>query len=498
MGPTSLKIAPGHPDGLQQLEQRLAEDLALLNFPLANWVPPTPGSDGRPVADVVIVGAGMCGLVAAFALQRAGITNVRILDRSPAGSEGPWITYARMETLRSPKQLLGPAYGMPSLTFQAWYRATHGDAAWETLFRIPRPMWMDYLRWYRDVLKLPVANGVEVTRIGPAAGGLLRLELAGAETPAIEARRVVMANGREGLGRPTIPAFIGELPKERWAHSADDIDFAALAGRDVVVIGVGASAMDNAATALEAGAAEVRLLARRAQMPTINKLMGVGSYGLTAGFPELSPEWRWRIMHYSGQQQTPAPRNSTQRVSRNDNAHFHFDCAIRSMRMDGDRIEIVTQAGRTFVTDFVILGTGFTIDAASRPELAPHGAEVATWADRYTPPADEEDPALAGFPYLAPDFSFLPKTEGTLPWLSQVHCFNYAAALSLGKVSGDIPAISEGAAWLSRGLAARFFAGDIDKHWQQLLAYAKPELQGDEWTDADAVPAPAPAAKTGT
>ena len=31
------------------------------------------------------------------------------------------MTYARMETLRSPKQLVGPAYGMASLTFRAWH-----------------------------------------------------------------------------------------------------------------------------------------------------------------------------------------------------------------------------------------------------------------------------------------------------------------------------------------------------------------------------------------
>lgn len=118
----------------------------------------------------------------------------------------------------------------------------------------------------------------------------------------------------------TVPGFVDGLPRDRWAHSSETIDFNALAGKRVVVIGVGASAVDNAATALEAGAHEVRLLARRPAMPTVNKLMGVGSYGLTAGFPTLSPEWRWRIMAYSNRQQTPAPSNSTRRVSRHPNA----------------------------------------------------------------------------------------------------------------------------------------------------------------------------------
>jgi hypothetical protein len=55
-------------------------------------------------------------------------------------------------------------------------------------------------------------------------------------------------------------------------------------------------------------------------------------------------------------------------------------------------------------------------------------------------------------------------------------------------VSGDIPAISEGAQWLARGVAAGLFVADVEKHWAALQAYAKPELLGDEWTDADATP----------
>ena len=489
--PDEQDLLPDAAERLHRLQERLAEDLALLNYPLANWVPPRTSADGRKVLDVVVIGAGMCGLVAGFGLLRAGISNIRIVDRAPAGREGPWVTYARMETLRSPKQLLGPAYGMASLTFQAWYRATRGDAAWDALFRIPRPMWMDYLAWYRKALALPVESGVDVTRITPRADGLFELEVAGGTGEAILARRVVMAGGREGLGRPTVPDFVDGLPRHRWAHSSETIDFDALAGKRVVVIGVGASAVDNAATALEAGAREVRLLARRPAMPTVNKLMGVGSYGLTAGFPTLSPQWRWRIMAYSNRQQTPAPSNSTRRVSRHANAYFHFSAGIaRAEEADG-QVVLTTVSGRRFTTDFVILGTGFTVDVRSRPEIAEFADAIATWGERFTPLPEDADASLAAFPWLAEDFSFTEKSPGMAPFLKRLHCFNFSASLSLGKVSGDIPAISEGAHWLARGISAALFDDDIDIHWQALLAYEKPELVGDEWTDADAGPAPA-------
>jgi FAD-dependent urate hydroxylase len=471
---------------LAELDVRVRRDLEYLNYPPVNWSKPLVHPSGKPVSDVVIIGGGMCGLVAYFALTRAGIRNMRIIDRSPEGLEGPWVTYARMETLRSPKNLLGPALGMASLTFRAWFIQQYGEAAWGELYRIPRPMWMDYLRWYRKVLDIPVENGVHITRIIPREDGLLELEIAAGASPSILTRKVVMATGREGLGAPAIPAFVKDLPRARWSHSSDIIDFDALRDKRVVVIGVGASAVDNAAEALERGATEVRLLARRKEMPTVNKLMGIGSYGVTAGFPVLSPEWRWRIMDYASRQQTPAPHNSTLRVSRHANAYFHFGCAIRSMKDEGGEVVITTTSGRIFHTDHVILGTGFTVDPPSRSELEPYSDRIARWEDRYTPPSEEENSELARYPWLNDDFSFTEREPGTAPWLGDIHCFNFGATMSLGKVSGDIPAISEGALWLARGIAAGLFVRDVEEHWKELLAYSKPELDGSEWTDADA------------
>ena len=139
---------------LAELNARVAQDLEYLNYPPANWSPASAKVDGRPVSDVVIIGGGMCGLVGWFALSRVGIRNIRIIDKAPKGREGPWKTFARMETLRSPKTLLGPAAGMASLTFRAWYTALFGIAKWEELYRIPRPMWMDYLDWYLSLIHI--------------------------------------------------------------------------------------------------------------------------------------------------------------------------------------------------------------------------------------------------------------------------------------------------------------------------------------------------------
>lgn len=470
-------ISPTEPD-LAALEARIARDFTDLCLPAQNWVPPRTHR-GEPVCDVVIIGGGMCGLVAWTALNAGGLRNIRILDRAPRGREGPWLSYARMETLRSPKGLVGPALGHGGLTFRAWYHARFGATAWEALDKIPRPMWMDYLIWYRKVMGVPVENGVSLDLVAPE-GPYLRLHLSGAETQSIVTRKLVMATGRDGTGEPNIPGFMAGVPRDRWAHSADEIDFAALRDRRVAVVGVGASAIDNAAEALEAGAKEVRHLIRRREMPVINKMMGIGSPGLTHGYRELSDAWRWRFMRYSFVTQTPPPRGSTLRVSRHANAHFHFGQAVETVVPQGSGLRIGMKGGAVLDTDYLILGTGFTTDPMSRREFGPAAAEIRLWRDAYHPPADEAHDDLGAFPYLRQDFSFQDKA-GRAPWLSAVCCFNYGAAASLGKVSGDIPGISEGAAHLTQAISAALYREDIETHWQRFQDYDTPELLGDEW-----------------
>jgi cation diffusion facilitator CzcD-associated flavoprotein CzcO len=394
-----------------------------------------------------------------------------------------------MTELRSPKHLTGPAFGHGALTFQAWYRAQFGFGPWDEMYRIPRTMWMDYLKWYRKVLGIGIENGVELDHV-ENEGGLLRLHLRDPQPKIVHARKLVMATGREGMGYPTIPGFVDGVPKHLWAHSSEEIDFAALKGRRVAVVGVGASAVDNAAEALEAGALEVRHLIRRSAMPTINKLMGIGSYGFTAGYADLPDAWRWRIMNYSFTTQTPAPHGSTLRVSRHENAFFHFGKAVQTVHQRADGLIIGFADGSHLETDYLILGTGFSVDPAGRSEFGEAAGLVLNWKDAYTPPEHERNAELGNFPYLSDDFSFREKQPGTAPWLTSVYCYNYGATASMGKVSGDIPGVSDGAAWLAKAIASKLYGEDIETHWQNLLAYSKPELVGDEWIPS-ALPEPA-------
>jgi len=469
--------------GLAALEQRLAKDLECLGWPARDWMPQQAAEDGVPVLDVAIIGAGQAGLAAAAALAQQGIHAV-VFDRAPRDFEGPWATTARMETLRSPKELTGPALGLPALTFRAWFEAQFGADAWTQLDKIPRLQWMDYLRWYRRVMAVDVRNDTAVTAVKPRADGKVLLAL---QTPAgdsrVLARRVVLATGRDGLGGPAVPAFVQALDRTQWAHSSDVMDYGQLEGLRVGVIGAGSSAMDSAATALEIGAKSVDLLIRRDDLPRINKSKGAGVPGLTQGHFDLPDELKWQLRHYINVANVPPPHGSTLRVSRHPNARFNFGCPVLSVARDGQTMQVNTPKGE-FVFDFLIVSTGFKIDWSVRPEYTAIAPHVRAWKDRFTPAPGADDTELADSPDLGPVFELQEKTAGACPGLDRIHCFCYPATLSHGAVSGDIPAISDGARRLANGIASLFYREDFEHHFARLEAYDDPELLGNEWTPA--------------
>ena len=146
------------------------EALRLLGPDPQNWVPERAGPDGRPIDhNVVIVGGGQSGCAFAWALRRAGIGRVSVIDMAEDENRaGVWRNAARMNVLRTPKTLPGPELGIPALSFQAWYEARNGRAAYDAFARIPREAWAEYLAWYRRFLGIAVRYRTRLARIEPA------------------------------------------------------------------------------------------------------------------------------------------------------------------------------------------------------------------------------------------------------------------------------------------------------------------------------------------
>lgn len=457
---------------LDALERRVRLELEYLGYPARSWVPPRE-RDGVRVLDVLIVGGGQAGLSACFGLKRERIDNVEVLDAKPAGLEGPWVDFARMVTLRTPKTVTGPDLGVPSLAPRAWFEARHGADAWDALGKIDRHDWQDYLGWYRRVLGLPVVNGVRVTDIRPD-DDLLRATLDNGEIRL--ARRVVLATGLEGSGRWQIPAIVSaNVPAGHYAHTSQAIDFQGLAGKRIAVLGGGASAFDNAATALEAGVGSVDLFIRRPQLPRVNPYRWMENVGYLGHFADLPDPLRWRMTRRIFDMNQPPPQDTLWRCQAHGNFTLHTGSPWNSVAMAGDAVAIETPKGR-FEFDFLIVGTGFTVDLSLRPELATLAPEIATWADRFDPPTGEEHPALAQFPYLAPDCAFTAKTADGTPYLSHIHDFTFATMPSMGLTGGSISGLKYGVRRLVGGIAKSLFTEDGEAHCASLMGYEELEL----------------------
>ncbi|MEO9899445.1 NAD(P)/FAD-dependent oxidoreductase [Nisaea sp.] len=465
--------------GLDALEVRVAEDLRTVSYPDAAWVPERRSPDGQPVLDVLIIGGGQGGLAVAHALKRARIDRVRIVDRSPEGFEGPWLTYARMPTLRSPKEVNGPDLDIPSLAFRSWFVAQHGSAAWEDLNKIVKEDWASYLLWLRRVLDISIENDVSAERIAPAPDGdLICVDLVGLRSGIREqvlARKIVIATGIETPGNWWTPPEISALDRRFWSHASETIDFEKLRGRRVAVLGAGASAFDNAATALEAGAARVSVCCRREDLQRVQPFKWLSFPGFLGHFADLDDTWRWRFMNHLMSLREAFPKETWQRVAKHENFELLTGAPWLSCAITGDQIDIETPKG-TLEADFLIVGTGFAIDLSARPEFSEIAASAATWRDRYSPPAGEENPRLQSYPYLDPTYAFQERDAGMAGWLRNVRLFTYGATLSFGPSGSSINAMKFAVPRLVSGIVRDLMAEDVEQHWESLKAYDLPEF----------------------
>lgn len=456
-------------------EARVRHDLACLNLGDTRWTRPLR-HEGVEVLDAVIVGGGQSGLGAAFGLRRERVRDVLVIDENPAGYEGPWDTYARMMTLRTPKQITSIDFGIPSLTFRAWWEAQHGAEGWDAIDKIPRRDWMEYLRWYRRVLDLPVRNDAVLTRIEPVRRGLFRLHLADGDT--LLARKVVLATGIQGGGHWHTPAMIRDaLPPHRYAHTSAAIDYAALEGKRIGILGGGASAFDNAQHALGLGAGEVHVFVRRQALPTVNPIRFMEGAGLIPRFPSLPDAAKYRLMVDFFARNQPPTNDTFKRAAAWGNFRLHLGAPWLAVEDSADGVVVTTPQGR-HVLDFLVLSTGLVTDPALRPELADVADAILRWSDRHAAPAGEGNAVVDAHPYLGPGFEFLPRGEAAADALHGLFAFNYSALISFGLSASALSGLKQALPRLATGVADQLFLDDADRILADYHAYDEPEFVG--------------------
>ncbi|OLZ65126.1 oxidoreductase [Streptomyces sp. IMTB 2501] len=127
---------------------------------------------------------------------------------------------------------------------------------------IPADTFIGYGEWFQQKL-VPDLERVRVVAVDRARSGGFELKLDSGEM--FTARAVVVATGLSGLSH--LPAEFagaaadGPAPTGPVSHSSQHHDLSRFAGKELIVVGAGQSALETAALAAEAGA-RVRVVAR--------------------------------------------------------------------------------------------------------------------------------------------------------------------------------------------------------------------------------------------
>ena len=467
---------------LEALNERVKADLSYLAYGGKDWVIPRKHSDGH-VYDVVIVGGGQSGLGAALGLLRERISNIVIIYENSEGLEGPWETYARMVTLRTPKHLTSIDLGIPSLTFRAWWEAQAGPQGWEELDKIPRSAWMNYLRWYRRILNLPLINQVRLKLIEPTENGVHRLNIEGEGAPSsnfLLARKVILATGIQGGGEWHVPPMIAQkLPRHLYAHTSEKIDFEALKGKKVAILGGGASAFDNANYALSEGVAEAHIFVRREKLPSINPIRQMEGSGMIERFHVLSDAHKYAVISHFFNYNQPPTNDTFERAAAWPGFHLHLGSPWLGVEESGQKVVVTTPQGK-FTFDFLISSTGLLSDPALRPELRNIASHIARWRDYYTAPVDIANPLLDAHPYLSPGFAIRSRDEEGSKLLHGLFIFNYSALASCGLSASAISGMKNAIPKLVTAVADQLFNDDREEILNHFFTYDEAEFVG-EW-----------------
>ena len=206
-------------------------------------------------------------------------------------------------------------------------------------------------------------------------------------------RRVIVAAGIGAFARR--PPEFNNLPPSLATHTSEHHDFGRFAGRRVLVVGGGQSALESGALLHEAGA-EVEIVAKS---PIIHWLQGWASKtlhhrlgGITkrllyaptdvgpAGISQLlaRPDWVRRLprgLQDKLRKRATRPAGARWLVDRLKDVPIKLGCSVDSVAVVGEQVKVRMHDGGERIADHILLGTGYKVDVAQYKFLAPELAQ---------------------------------------------------------------------------------------------------------------------------
>ena len=322
--------------------------------------------------DVAILGAGPYGLTVAAHLRRVGV-DVRILG-DPMSF---WRGMPKGMVLRSSWTATCIAAPGGPLSLES-YR----DAVGTQVDRpVPLASFVDYGMWVQQQVA-PDLDRRLVTTLDRDKDGF-RLVLADGAT--LIARRVIVAAGIKAFANR--PSYAEGLPAEVASHTGDHQDLSRFSGARVLVVGGGQSALESAALLHESDA-QAEVVVREDHLNWLHggkyqrKLGGlapllyaptdVGPMGLSrlVAVPDLFRRLPRRVQDPLAYRSI-RPAGAAWLASRLRGVRINLAQSIVSASASGEGLEVKFADGGQRTVDHLLLGTGYRVDIARYPFLAP-------------------------------------------------------------------------------------------------------------------------------
>lgn len=288
--------------------------------------------------EIAVVGAGPYGLSIAAHLRKLGLS-FRIFG--PAMDT--WISHMPKGMCLKSDGFASDLYDPDSALTLKKYCAERGIPYADMGLPVKLETFTEYGLAFRDRLVPELENKMVVGLKRIQDGFELKLD----DGETFSARRVVLAIGVTHF--EYIPENLSHLPAQFLSHSARHRDAAPMKGRNVVVVGGGASALDLAGLLHEAGA-NVELVARKKELKFHSK-------------PTGKPRSWWKRLRHPDSGLGPGLRS---RIFAN--APWAFKYLPESVRVDLVK-RTLGPSGGYFVHDMVVgkvpLHLGYTIERAA-------------------------------------------------------------------------------------------------------------------------------------
>lgn len=316
--------------------------------------------------DVTVVGAGPYGLSAGSYLEASGL-RVRVFGDSMSF----WAkTMPEGMLLRSPRAASTIADPAGALTLEAYEAATGTPSA----AALPISTFVSYGKWFEQKLGETIDRR-SVVSLGSSNS---HFDLTLADGAHVTSNAVVVAAGIGPFYKK--PAVFASLPPHLASHCYEGRPIAEFAGKRVVVIGAGQSALESAALLSEAGS-NVEVLARIAELrwigqhgwlhhlgPVSSLLYAkhdVGPMGISrlVAYPQLLAKFPRRIRERIRRRAIRAA-GSAWLPDRLRRVKLTTHRTVTSAEAVGREVRLRLDDGSERLVDHVLLGTGYRVDVA--------------------------------------------------------------------------------------------------------------------------------------